>query len=98
MVSTSSRSSAPHARSASSASTPGCLKRSKRDAAASACEHSFVMFSDALLLLFEMADREDERFQAAAARWQDAYGIDTAFVPNSGLVRLARLVATPTPA
>jgi hypothetical protein len=27
------------------------------------------MYADALLLLFEMADREDERFQAAAARW-----------------------------
>ena len=34
------------------------------------CEHPFVMFSDALLLLFELADKEDERFQAAAARWQ----------------------------
>jgi hypothetical protein len=29
----------------------------------------FVMFADGLLLLFEMADREDERFQVAAARW-----------------------------
>jgi hypothetical protein len=28
----------------------------------------FVMFADGLLLLFEMADREDERFQLAAAR------------------------------
>jgi hypothetical protein len=27
------------------------------------------MFADALLLLFELADREDERFQPAAARW-----------------------------
>jgi hypothetical protein len=27
------------------------------------------MFADGLLLLFEMADREDERFQLAAARW-----------------------------
>jgi len=34
-----------------------------------ACEHAFVMYADALLLLFELADREDERFQQAAARW-----------------------------
>lgn len=27
------------------------------------------MFSDALLLLFEMADRDDKRFQVAAAQW-----------------------------
>jgi hypothetical protein len=27
------------------------------------------MYADALLLLFELADREDERFQQAAARW-----------------------------
>ena len=33
------------------------------------CEHLFVMFADGLLLLFEMADRDDERFQVAAARW-----------------------------
>jgi hypothetical protein len=32
------------------------------------CEHAFVMYADALLLLFELADREDERFQLAAAR------------------------------
>src|SRR5438874_9651432 len=41
----------------------------RRNVPAGECEHSFVMFSDALLLLFEMADREDERFQVAAARW-----------------------------
>jgi hypothetical protein len=27
------------------------------------------MYADALLLLFELADKEDERFQLAAARW-----------------------------
>jgi hypothetical protein len=41
-----------------------------------ACEHAFVMFSDALLLLFEMADREDERFQAAAARWHARFVLE----------------------
>jgi hypothetical protein len=35
------------------------------------------MFSDALLLLFEMADREDERFQAAAARWHARFVLGT---------------------
>jgi hypothetical protein len=33
------------------------------------CDHLFVMFADGLLLVFELADREDERFQVAAARW-----------------------------
>jgi hypothetical protein len=28
-----------------------------------------VTFADGLMLLFELADREDERFQRAAARW-----------------------------
>ena len=40
------------------------------------CEHLFVMFSDALLLLYEMADREDERFQAAAARWHARFVLE----------------------
>ena len=40
-----------------------------RSALSLICEHLFVMFADALLLLFELADQEDERFQAAAARW-----------------------------
>jgi hypothetical protein len=31
------------------------------------CEHLFVMFADALLLLFEMADRDDERFHATTS-------------------------------
>ena len=34
-----------------------------------AYEHVFVRYADALLLVFELADREDERFQVAAARW-----------------------------
>jgi hypothetical protein len=34
------------------------------------------MFSDALLLLFELADREDERFQAAAARWHARFVLE----------------------
>jgi hypothetical protein len=32
-------------------------------------EHAFVTYADALLLLFELADREDARFRSAAARW-----------------------------
>jgi hypothetical protein len=35
-----------------------------------------MMFSDGLLLLFEMADREDERFQAAAARWHARFVLE----------------------
>src|SRR3954447_2528771 len=47
------------------------------------------MFADALLLLFEMADREDERFQAAAARWH------ARFVLEAGLpLREAEAVMT----
>ncbi len=42
----------------------------------SICEHPFVMFADALLLLFELADREDERFQAAAARWHARFVLE----------------------
>jgi hypothetical protein len=34
------------------------------------------MFADALLLLFEMADREDERFHAAAARWHARFVLE----------------------
>ncbi len=39
-------------------------------------EHLFVMFADALLLLFELADQEDERFQAAAARWHARFVLE----------------------
>src|SRR5437867_12244230 len=47
------------------------------------------MFADALLLLFEMADREDERFQSAAARWH------ARFVLEAGLpLREAEAVMT----
>jgi hypothetical protein len=35
-----------------------------------------VLFADALLLLFEMADREDARFQAAAARWHARFVLE----------------------
>jgi hypothetical protein len=41
-----------------------------------ACEHAFVMYADALLLLFELADREDERFQQAAARWHARFVLE----------------------
>lgn len=34
------------------------------------------MFADALLFLFEMADREDERFQIAAARWHARFALE----------------------
>ena len=47
-----------------------------RGAGGLACEHAFVMFSDALLLLFELADREDERFQLAAARWHARFVLE----------------------
>src|SRR5438552_10191299 len=40
------------------------------------CEHAFVMYADALLLLFELADREDERFQLAAARWHARFVLE----------------------
>jgi hypothetical protein len=40
------------------------------------CEHVFVMYADALLLLFELADREDERFQHAAARWHARFVLE----------------------
>ncbi len=40
------------------------------------CEHLFVMFADALLLLFELADKEDKRFQAAAARWHARFVLE----------------------
>ena len=39
-------------------------------------EHLFVMFADGLLLLFELADKEDERFQAAAARWHARFVLE----------------------
>jgi hypothetical protein len=34
------------------------------------------MYADALLLLFELADREDERFQQAAARWHARFVLE----------------------
>jgi hypothetical protein len=34
------------------------------------------LFSDALLLLFEMADTGDERFQVAAARWHARFVLE----------------------
>jgi hypothetical protein len=34
------------------------------------------MYADALLLLFELADREDERFQLAAARWHARFVLE----------------------
>jgi hypothetical protein len=45
------------------------------------------MFADALLLLFELADREDERFHVAAARWH------ARFVLEANLPLCARLRA-----
>ena len=42
----------------------------------SSCEHAFVMYADGLLLLFELADREDERFQLAAARWHARFVLE----------------------
>jgi hypothetical protein len=33
-------------------------------------------YADALLLLFELADREDERFQQAAARWHARFVLE----------------------
>lgn len=34
------------------------------------------MYADGLLLLFELADREDERFQVAAARWHARFVLE----------------------
>ena len=34
------------------------------------------MYADALLLVFELADREDERFQLAAARWHARFVLE----------------------
>lgn len=34
------------------------------------------MYADALLLLFGLADREDERFRAAAARWHARFVLE----------------------
>jgi hypothetical protein len=39
-------------------------------------EHAFVMYADAPLLLFELADREDGRFQVAAARWHARFVLE----------------------
>jgi hypothetical protein len=36
----------------------------------------FVTFADALLLLFEFADKEDKRFQPAAARWHPRFVLE----------------------
>ena len=36
----------------------------------------FVTFEDALLLLFELADKEDKRFQPAAARWHARFVLE----------------------
>ncbi len=49
---------------------------SRRFAVRGLCEHPFVMFADALLLLFELADKEDERFQVAAARWHARFVLE----------------------
>jgi hypothetical protein len=35
-----------------------------------------VTYADALLLLFELADREDKRFQSAAARWHARFVLE----------------------
>ena len=35
----------------------------------------FVTFADALLTLFELADREDDRFATAAARWHARFAL-----------------------
>lgn len=33
------------------------------------CEHAFLTYGDALLWLFELADKGDRRFREAAGRW-----------------------------
>jgi hypothetical protein len=40
------------------------------------CEHLFVTFADALLLLYELADKQDKRYQAAAARWHARFVLE----------------------
>jgi hypothetical protein len=51
-------------------------ERFQRATPGGVCEHLFVMFADGLLLLFGMADREDERFQVAAARWHARFVLE----------------------
>jgi len=47
----------------------------------------FVTFADALLLLFELADKEDERFQAVAARWHARFVLEAQLpLRESGMV------------
>lgn len=36
----------------------------------------FVTYADALLLLYELADRRDKRYQAAAARWHARFVLE----------------------
>ena len=36
----------------------------------------FVTFGDALMLLFKLADKEDKRFQPAAARWHALFTLE----------------------
>jgi hypothetical protein len=62
------------------------------------------MYADALLLLFELADREDERFQFAAARWHARFVLEANMplreVKRAGLTRreISRELAGPAPA
>jgi hypothetical protein len=41
----------------------------RSEAARVPCEHVFVTYLDALLIVFELADKGDRRYQAVAARW-----------------------------
>jgi hypothetical protein len=36
----------------------------------------FVTYADALLLLYELADKQDKRYQAAAARWHAKFVLE----------------------
>lgn len=52
------------------------------------------MYADGLLLLFELADQEDERFQLAAARWHARFVLEAELPlrdPEAVMTLLCRL-------
>jgi hypothetical protein len=40
------------------------------------CEHPFLTYADALLLLYELADKKDPRYGTAAARWHAKFVLE----------------------
>jgi hypothetical protein len=60
-------------------------------------EHVFVTFADALLLLFELADKADKRFQPAAARWHARFVLVAQLPLNDSelMMKLLREISGP---